>query len=133
MPRIVAVVAFTAWLAANSAFAEEPTRLLVVAEDPRVAAMLPPLPEHVTLAVLIESRDEAFDAIDARALKMRHAHFFVYLSDLESTVSAIFRERLQNHGAVAIDLRTVLRTSRCGRVPVDRPVLPSFANYPKKR
>ena len=36
---------------------------------------------------------------------MRHATYFVYYSDQESSLAAMFRERLQSQGVVAINLQ----------------------------
>jgi hypothetical protein len=45
MVRLITSVAFTACLTSSLAFADEPPRLLIVAENHQVASALAPLPE----------------------------------------------------------------------------------------
>ena len=91
------------------AFAAEPTvqtavQTMVVA-DSASAAFLQSLPSGVALGVLIQDEFEDYEVVNARAFAMRHATFVVYLGGQESPLSALFLERLQTHGVVAIDLR----------------------------
>lgn len=127
MIRCIALVALTAWLSANSV-AGEPAQLLVVAEDHQVAAALAPLPEGITLAVLIEDHNQSFEAINSRALTMRHARHLIHSGQCESTVSAIFRERLQNHGVGLIKLREDRQNTSFDRVIVEPPAAYSIAS-----
>jgi hypothetical protein len=114
------------------AAAAEPARLLVVVENHHVAATLPPLPDEAAVAILIEHEGEPFDAINARALKMRGASHVIYSGGCESLLSAIFRERLQNHGAVAIDVRTHCPTRRFDRPHWARPAPRSLVKLLEK-
>lgn len=84
--------------------ADEPARAVVVAADRATASAIPPLPVGTQLLVLLQDDDEPEDAIHQRALAMRHATFFVILSGQETPLSAMYRERLTNQGAVAITL-----------------------------
>jgi hypothetical protein len=129
MLRFIAFVAVTTCLANPVVVAGEPAQVLIVAADRPTAAVIPPLTKNARLGVLNQDENEPFDAINARALSMRYATHFIHASDLGSTLSAIFRERFVNQGAVAIDLRAISKTIRFDGVPFDRPVAVSFANF----
>lgn len=77
---------------------------LVVADDV-TASLLPPLAGDAKLCVLLRGDDEPEEVVHSRAFKLRLATHFIYRSESESPLSAIYRERLRNHGAVVIDLR----------------------------
>ena len=93
----------------GEAFAAEPTvqtaAQTVVAADSASAAFLQTLPSGFALGVLIQDESEDYEVVNARAFAMRHATFVVYLGGQVSPLSALFLERLQTHGVVAIDLR----------------------------
>lgn len=84
--------------------AEQPARSVVVAANRATASAIPPLPVGTKLLVLIQHEDEPDDVVHQRALAMRHATHFVILSGQETPLSAMYRERLANQGAVAITL-----------------------------
>ncbi len=89
---------------------QPPTSLTVVVPDGTIASLLPPMPEGSTVCVLVRNGAEREDVIHSRAFKMRLATHFIHCSNCESHMTAIYRERLQNHGAIVIDLRTFPRS-----------------------
>jgi len=91
-----------------------PTSLTVVVPDRAIASLLPPLPEGSTVCVLVRNGTEREDVIHSRAFKMRLATHFIHCSHCESHMTAIYRERLQNHGAMVIDLRSFPRSKLPG-------------------
>jgi len=97
--------------------ADEPASAVVVAADRATASAIPPLPVGTQLLVLIQDEDEPDDVIHKRALAMRYATHFVTLNGQESPLSAMYRERLTNHGAVAITLSQCLPVRRGNRHP----------------
>ena len=80
--------------------------LLIVAADSRAAQQLPAIPATARVQILIQAADESIDCINARAVSLRNATHFVYDSTRESLTVSLYRERLQNQGAVVIDLST---------------------------
>jgi hypothetical protein len=132
MLRLIAFAAFTVCLATSVAVAGESTKLLIIAKDRHTASALSPLPENAELAVLIEDVKASFESVNSRALKMRYAMSFVSVNGFGSPWSAIFRERLQNHGAIAIDLRCGSPASRVDRVDCSHPVAPPFTSLLEK-
>ena len=132
MLRCIALVALVACLLRTSAVAEEPPALLIVAADQHTKSLIRPLPTGARLVVLIHDENEAFEAVDSRALAVRFATHVVYDSRRETTLSAIYRERLQNHGAIPIDLRVASKKARPNQKPVSRPFASLIANLPKQ-
>lgn len=100
------------------ASAHEPASAVVVAANRTTASAIPSLPAGAKLLVLIQDDDEPEDAIHNRALAMRNATHFVTLSGQETPLSAMYRERLTNQGAVAITLSRHLPLRRGNRHPV---------------
>ena len=87
--------------------AEDPSEgLSLVVADDVTASLLPPLTGDAKLCVLLRGDDEPEQVVHSRAFKLRLATHFIYRSESESPLSAIYRERLRNHGAVVIDLRS---------------------------
>lgn len=108
MMRQLTLATAMVFLLPSTVIAAEPlARLSVVVPDDVTAALLPPLPKEAKLGVLVHDASEPMEATHSRAFKLRFATHFVYCSGSESTLTAIYRERLQNHGAVAIDLRSL--------------------------
>ena len=107
MIRMFALAGAIACLMHCIVVAGEPfAQLSVVVADDATASLLPPLRQDARLSVLFPNKRESIEVIDSRALKLRFATYFVYCSGCETPISAMYRERLQNHGAVVIDLRT---------------------------
>lgn len=102
LPLLIAIV-----LAPQiNVIAEDPAGVLsLVVADDVTASLLPPLAEDAKLCVLLRGDDESDEVVHSRAFKLRLATHFIYRSECESPLSAIYRERLQNHGAVVIDLQ----------------------------
>ena len=119
MVRLILLVTAISCLSQLKATAEEPCRLFVAVPDASTAALLPPLPKGARLSVLTHKEEEAEETIHARAHGLRFATHFVYCSGCEAPLSAIYRERLQNHGAVVIDLRTILTSRSKGTLDLD--------------
>ncbi len=99
-------------------WADEPASAVVVASDWATASALPSLPVSTKLLVLFQDKDEAEEVIHTRALTMRHATHFIYLSGQESLLSAMYRERMTNQGAIAINLEKNATGRRMLRAPV---------------
>jgi hypothetical protein len=97
--------------------ADYPASAVVVAADRAAASALPALPDNVKLLVLIQNDDEPHALIHTRALAMRDATHFVYLGDSVSSLSAMYRERLANQGAVTINLTRNLPARPARRIP----------------
>ena len=108
--RLFAIAAAVACLPHSIVVAQGPfAPLSVVVPDKATASLLPALPNGSRLGVLLRNENESEEVVHSRAFKLRFATHFVYCSECESPLSAIYRERLQNHGAVVIDLRTLSR------------------------
>jgi hypothetical protein len=101
------------WVAiAGEPIAENTLPKLVVVFDRETAALLTPVPPGVVLRTLIHEKSDSYEAINARALAMRSANFFVYHGGHESSLAAMYRERLQMQGVVAIDVRSVVKRQK---------------------
>jgi hypothetical protein len=92
----------------SPAFAQQSTKPLVIVADAELATFIANRLEHATLATLIRDPSDTYDAVNQRAILLRDARYYLYLSKNESPLSGIFRERLQAQGAIAIDLQTHL-------------------------
>ena len=115
MYRSILFVAALACLPHLSVHAAEPrSGWLVAVSDQATASLLPPLPKGAKLGVLVAKNDDSEDSVHARAYQLRFATHFVYRSDSETPISAMYRERLRNHGATVIDLRRTAARSRVG-------------------
>ena len=105
--RILSLFAAIACLVCGSVTGQDPpASLLMVVSNNATASMLPPLPDGAKMSVLVRSSTEPEEILHSRAFKLRSATHFVYRSGWESPLGAMYRERLRNHGAVIIDLRT---------------------------
>lgn len=105
---------------------QAPSSELIIALDHETANLFRP---RRVLGVLIASGQESPETIEARALALRHATHFVYRSGPTSTLGAMYRERLQSQGLIAIELpRPVKRphdVSQRGALVQQRPSPPS--------
>ena len=86
-------------LVGSDLVAGDPGKALVVVADLGTASLLAPV------WVDAELRQESFNVVNERALKLRQATHFVYHSGRESTLAAMVRERLQMQGAIAVDIK----------------------------
>ena len=112
MFRFIALVTLIACFSTNAVAAESPSYLLIVAADQPTASLIRPPRRDARLSVLIHDENDSFELINARALAVRFATHVVYDSSRATTLSEIFRERLQNHGAIPIDLRAASQPIR---------------------
>jgi len=85
--------------------AERTVPTLVVVSDQEIASLLSSLPSDVVLGVLIHDKNESYEIVNARALAMRHATYFIYHGGRESSLTSMCLERLKMQGVVAIDLQ----------------------------
>jgi len=85
--------------------AGEPGSIVVVVPDPHMAAEVSAAIPGVRVAVLQVHPGEPDEVIHARAIALRNATHFVFDRSNESLRLAMFRERLQMQGAVAIPIR----------------------------
>ncbi|MBM3964527.1 MAG: hypothetical protein FJ308_05585 [Planctomycetes bacterium] len=85
--------------------AGEPDSIVVVVPDPDTAAVVSAKVPGVRIGVLQVHADEPDEVINARALALRHATHLVFDHSNESLRMAMFRERLQMQGVVAINIR----------------------------
>lgn len=95
----MSLVLICVWTAFGNA--QDLARNLVVAYDQETAKLLPP---QNVLGVLVNDGNESYETINARALAMRHATYFVYQSGQASPLAGMYRERLQTQGVVPIEL-----------------------------
>ena len=98
--------------------AQQPQGVLIVASDSQTASQLISLLPSETVRVLQSEEQDSDFMLNSRALPLRHATYFVFNSSSESARLALFRERFQTHGAIAIDIRThlVVKPRRTGNV-----------------
>jgi len=90
---------------AGDTTAERTVPTLVVVSDKEIASLLSSLPPDVVLGVLIHDSNESYEIVNARALAMRHATYFIYHGGRESSLTSMCLERLKMQGVVAIDLQ----------------------------
>lgn len=102
MFRLVFVV--VTCFACLGACAGEPPAMLIAVSNYSTASSLPPLPRGASVAVLIHAAEDDYATINARALVMRHAKYFVFDRDDHSPISQMFRERLIGVGAIPVEL-----------------------------
>jgi hypothetical protein len=107
------------------AAAAEPIAAVIVS-DQVAASMLSSLPtgSGSVICVLQQRMHEPDEVIDARALALRDATHYIYHSEYESLRSAMYRQRLQAHGAIAVDLREHL--------PRHQRMMAPASKHPKK-
>ncbi|XZE56793.1 hypothetical protein SH139x_002925 [Planctomycetaceae bacterium SH139] len=114
------LLACTSWLLlAPLCFAAEPNRLLIVVPDKQTADTLAAAFPGVRSTILKQHEGEPQEAINRRALALRHATHFVFDDSRESLDTAMFRERLQMHGVTTINLRHYLPTADKIRRPAN--------------
>ena len=85
--------------------AGEPSSVIVAVPDPDLAAVILAKIPGVRVGVLQFDAEESDLAINARAIALRHATYFVFDQSKECLRMAMFRERLQMQGVVAINIR----------------------------
>jgi hypothetical protein len=90
----------TLWCSAG-----EPDSIVVVVPDPAMAAAVAARIPSARIGVLQVHADEPDEVINARAIALRHATHLVFDHSSESPRLAMFRERLQMQGVVAINVR----------------------------
>lgn len=110
MTRICSVSLVLSCLLAAVAKPQEIGKDQVVAFDKETARLLP---AQKLLGILVHDKQESYETINARALAMRHARYFVYQSGQESTLAALYRERLQTQGVMPIELPRESQRRRC--------------------
>ena len=98
--------------------AGEPGLITIVVTDPRLAAKVSAKVPGLRVGVLEIQADEPDEVINARAVAWRNATHLLFDHSTESLRSAMFRERLQMHGVVAINIRSnSLQRPHSGRSP----------------
>jgi hypothetical protein len=90
------------------ATAEESFRPRVVVPDAETASQFAAAFPSPYLGVLYGAEDDCDELVNARALRMKHASYFVYDGRRDSPRTALFRERFTAHGTIAIDLQTYM-------------------------
>ena len=85
--------------------AGDPSPIIVVVPDPDTAAVVAAKVPGVRIGVLQVHADESDETINARAIALRHATYIVFDHSNESLRLAMFRERLQMQGVIAINMR----------------------------
>lgn len=84
--------------------AGEPKSILVGVPDPDLAAEVSVLLPGIRVGVLQVHADEPDAAVNARALALRNATHLLFDHSKESPRLAMFRERLQVQGVVAVNI-----------------------------
>lgn len=108
--------------------AGEPTSIIVVVPDPDTAAEVSAKIPGVRIGVLQVHADESDETINARAIALRHATHLVFDHSNESIRLAMFRERLQMQGVVAINIRPSSQPRYKNAKPANSPRFEQFAN-----
>lgn len=85
--------------------AGDPGSIVVVVPDPDTAALVSAKVSGVRIGVLQVHADESDETVNARAVALRHATHLVFDHSNESLRLAMFRERLQMQGVIAINMR----------------------------
>ena len=85
--------------------AGDPSPIIVVVPDPDTAAVVSAKAPGVRIGVLQVHADESDETINARAVALRHATHLVFDHSNETLRLAMFRERLQMQGVIAINMR----------------------------
>ena len=88
-----------------SSLAGDPSSIVVVVPDADTATVVSAKVPGVRIGVLQVHADEPDEVINARAIALRHATHLVFDHSNESLRLAMFRERLQTQGVVAINMR----------------------------
>lgn len=108
--------------------AGEPDSIVVVVPDPDTSAVVSAKVPGVRIGVLQVHADEADDVINARAIALRYATHLVFDHSNESLRLAMFRERLQVQGVVAINMRPSSLPRYKNAHPANAPQFEQLAN-----
>ncbi len=90
--------------------AGEPSQLYVILPDETLATTVAERLPGIRIGILQERADEADEEFCARALALRNATHLIFDPCHDTPRLAMFRERLQMQGVVAINLRSPLGT-----------------------
>jgi hypothetical protein len=108
--------------------AGEPDSIVVVVPDPDMAAEVSAKLPGVRIGVLQVHANEPDEVINARAIALRHATHLVFDHSNESLRLAMFRERLQMQGVVAINVRPASQPRYKNAKPANAPQIDQLAN-----
>jgi hypothetical protein len=108
--------------------AGEPDSIVVVVPDPDMAAEVSAKLPGVRIGVLQVHANEPDEVINARAIVLRHATHLVFDHSNESLRLAMFRERLQMQGVVAINVRPASQPRYKNAKPANAPQIEQLAN-----
>jgi hypothetical protein len=108
--------------------AGEPDSIVVVVPDPNMAAEVSAKLPGVRIGVLQVHANEPDEVINARAIALRHATHLVFDHSNESLRLAMFRERLQMQGVVAINVRPSSQPRYKNAKPANAPQIEQLAN-----
>jgi hypothetical protein len=108
--------------------AGEPDSIVVVVPDPNMAAEVSAKLPGVRIGVLQVHANEPDEVINARAIALRHATHLVFDHSNESLRLAMFRERLQMQGVVAINVRPSSQPRYKNAKPANAPQIDLLAN-----
>lgn len=111
-----------------SSLAGDPSSIVVVVPDPDTAALVSAKVPGVRIGVLQLHADESDEIINVRAIALRLATHLVFDHSNESLRLAMFRERLQMQGVVAINIRASSRPLYENARPANAPQLEQLAN-----
>jgi hypothetical protein len=111
-----------------SSLAGDPSSIVVVVPDPDTAAVVSAKVPGVRIGVLQIHADEPDEVINARAIALRHATHLVFDHSNESLRLAMFRERLQMQGVVAINVRPSSQPRYKNAKPANAPQIEQLAN-----
>ena len=87
---------------------EEPKGRLIAVADSEIAEILSPMMDGDELVVLLPQAGQTQPMIDQRAWALRSAERYVFDSRRESLLEALYRERLQMQGVIAVDVQNHL-------------------------
>lgn len=108
--------------------AGEPDSIVVVVPDPDTSAVVSAKVPGVRIGVLQVHADEPDDVINAGAIALRYATHLVFDHSNESLRLAMFRERLQVQGVVAINMRPSSLPRYKNAYPANAPQFEQLAN-----
>ncbi|MFN7890711.1 MAG: GTP-binding protein [Pirellula sp.] len=95
-----------------SSLAGEPRSIIVVVPDPDTAAVVSAKAPGVRIGVLQVHANESDETVNARAVALRHATHLVFDHSNETLRLAMFRERLQMQGVIAINIESFIFEAR---------------------